>query len=360
LSLAPDAVSADPPLNVAVIGYGYWGPNLVRNTMESPELELVAVCERDPERISAFAARVRGVPVVRDVELVLRDPAIDAVIMATPPTTHHPIALAALQAGKHVLVEKPLATTSADVRSLMNAAEARDLVLMPGHTFLYSPPVIKVRELIQSGVLGEVYFVTSSRMNLGRYQSEGVIWDLAPHDLSILLYWLGEPIVEVAASVRTVFHEHVPETAFLTLTFASGAAANLQLSWLSPRKVREMLVVGSQRMVQYEDTAADEAVRIFDRGMEFPPDESFGEYQLRYRTGDMVVPRLDALEPLSDELSDFVQAVRTGRTPRSNTSLGLEVVLALEAAETSVGRRGEPVAVHGGGDIRRVTVAPGP
>ena len=333
------------PVRVAVVGYGYWGPNLVRNTIERPELELALLCERDCRRAEAFSGRVPGVPVTADLEEVLDDPAIDAVVVATPPRTHHPIVKAALHAGKHVLVEKPLATTAADARELVDLADARDLVLMPGHTFVYSPAVNKVRDLIRQDVVGDVYFVTSSRMNLGKYQPDGVVCDLAPHDISILLYWLDEPVVEVAASARSVFREGVPEAAFITLTFAGGTTANIQISWLSPRKIREMVVVGSRRMVQYDDTAADESVRVYDRGMDVTVPENFGEHQLSYRSGDIIVPRLDAHEPLSLELEDFARAIRTGAVPRSSARLGLEIVSAIEAAEASLRRRGAPVAV---------------
>jgi predicted dehydrogenase len=333
------------PLRTAVVGFGYWGPNLVRNVMERPELEFAGLCERDSARAGAFAARYAGQPVFGDLAEVLADDSIDALVVATPPRTHHAIVRAALEAGKHVLVEKPLATTSADAIDLIETAARHGRTLMPGHTFVYSPPVNKVKELIDAGVLGEVYFITSSRMNLGKYQPDGVICDLAPHDLSILLYWLGEPVVEVAASGRSVFQDGVPETAFITLTFASGATANVQVSWLAPRKVREMTVVGSHRMVQYDDTAADEAVRVFDRGMEFSPPKTFGEYQLTYRSGDMIVPRLEAAEPLALELADFAEAIRTGAAPRSNAQLGLDIVLAMEAAEESLRRNGRPTAV---------------
>ncbi|WP_028060380.1 Gfo/Idh/MocA family protein [Candidatus Solirubrobacter pratensis] len=334
------------PLRTAVVGYGYWGPNLVRNVMERPELEFAGLCDRDAGRAAAFSARYHGQPVFSDLDDVLADDAIDALVVATPPRTHHAIVRAALEAGKHVLVEKPLATTSEDAIDLLETAARHDRTLMPGHTFVYSPPVNKIKELISAGTLGEVYFVTSSRMNLGKYQADGVICDLAPHDLSILLYWLDEPVVEVAATGRSVFQAGVPETAFITLTFASGANANIQVSWLAPRKVREMTIVGSSRMVQYDDTAADEAVRVFDRGMEFAPPKTFGEYQLTYRSGDMVVPRLEAAEPLSLELADFARAIRTGAEPRSNAQLGLEIVLAMEAAEESLRRNGEPIAVE--------------
>jgi predicted dehydrogenase len=335
------------PLGVAVIGYGYWGPNLVRNVVERPELELVALCERDDRRAAAFEQRVPGVPVFSELDEVLEDPAVDAVVVATPPRTHFALASAALRAGKHVLVEKPLAKTSAEAGELIELADARGLVLMPGHTFLYSPPVNKLRELILDEQLGDVYFVTSSRMNLGKYQPDGVICDLAPHDISILLYLIDEPVVQVATSARSVFQDGIPEVAFITLTFASGVTANVQISWLAPRKVREMVIVGSQRMVQYDDTAADESVRVFDRGMDFKEPTNFGEHQLSYRSGDIVIPRVDAAEPLSLELADFAHAVRTGATPRSHAALGYQVVEIIEAAEDSLRRKGQPVMLDG-------------
>ena len=343
-------VSADSiqpgPLRIAVIGYGYWGPNLARNVIERPELELAALCERDDSRAAAFRQRVPDVPVFADLDQVLADPSIDAVLVATPPRTHYDIARAALEAGKHVLVEKPLARTAAEAQHLVQIADSRDVVLMPGHTFLYSPPVNKVRDLIREGALGEVYFVTSSRMNLGKYQPDGVICDLAPHDISILLYLLEQQVVQVSASARSIFREHNPEVAFLTLTFASGVTANVQISWLAPRKVREMVFVGSKRMVQYDDTAADESVRIFDRGMEFQAPENFGEFQLSYRSGDIIVPRVEAAEPLSLELQDFAHAIRTGVMPRSHAQLGVETVAVIEAAEASLRLNGEPIALE--------------
>jgi predicted dehydrogenase len=332
-------------INLAVVGYGYWGPNIVRNVMERPELEMWGLCELDPERVGKFKCRYPGVRTCASFDRMLADPTVDAVSIATPPSTHYALAEKALRAGKHVLVEKPLATTAADAESLVELAERSGLVLMPGHTFLYSPAVNKVQELIESGELGEIYFVTSSRMNLGIYQSDGVVKDLAPHDLSILLYWLNEPIVEVAASARSVLEPGVPTTAFLTLTFASGTTANVQISWLAPRKVREMIIVGSRQMVQYDDATVDEAVRIYDRGMELSDPENFGEHQLTYRSGDMVAPRLEAAEPLGLELADFARAIRTGSTPRSHAQLGVEIVRALEAADESLRRNGQPVAV---------------
>ena len=214
---------------------------------------------------------------------------------------------------------------------------------MPGHTFIYSPAVNTVRNLIRSGVVGDVHFVTSSRMNLGKYQRDGVVCDLAPHDLSILMYWLEQPVVEVAASGSCVFRQGVPETAFLTLTFAGGISASVQLSWLAPRKLRQMIVVGRNRMVQYDDTASDEPVRVYDRGMDHGPTSSFGEHQLVYRTGDVVIPRVEPQEPLALELQDFANAIRTGEQPRSNVGLGLDIVAAVEMAQASMMDNGVPL-----------------
>jgi predicted dehydrogenase len=334
------------PIGVAVVGYGYWGPNLVRNVIERPELSLAAVCERDPARAADVVQRISGVPVLGDLDAVLLHPGVDAVIVATPPRTHHALVKRALEAGKHVLVEKPLATCTEEARELVEMGEQRDLVVMPGHTFVYSPAVNKVRELIREGVLGDVYFVTSSRMNLGKYQADGVVCDLAPHDLSILLHWLERPITQIATSARSVFQEGVPETAFLSLQFEGGTAANVQISWLAPRKVRQMVVVGSKRMVVYDDTASDEAIRVYDRGMEFTTPANFGEYQLTYRSGDVVLPRIDAAEPLGLELADFAAAIRTGAQPQSSAQLGLQIVQAIDGAEESLRRGGEPVALE--------------
>ena len=341
----PFVPAVESPLRTAVVGFGYWGPNLVRNVIERPELEFAGLCERDADRTAAFLSRNPGQPVYADYDELLAEPTLDAVLIATPPHTHHALVRQALLAGKHVLVEKPLATNSEDAHDLVEVARAKNLTLMPGHTFLYSPPVNKVKQLLVDDVIGEVYFVTSARMNLGKYQSDGVICDLAPHDLSILSYWLNEPFATVAATGRSVFQAGVPEAAFLSVTFESGITANVQMSWLSPRKIRDMTIVGSKRMVQYDDTGADEAIRIYDRGLDFVHPTTFAEHQLTYRSGDIVIPRLDAAEPLGQELADFARAVRTGEAPRSHAELGLEVVLAMEAAEASLLAGGKPVEV---------------
>jgi predicted dehydrogenase len=348
-------------LRIVVVGYGYWGPNIVRNIMESPDLELVALCERDATRAARFSGRYPGVATCSELDEVLARADIDAVSVATPPRTHYPIARRALESGKHVLVEKPLATTVQDAAALIALAEQRDRVLMPGHTFLYSPPVNAVHGLIERGELGDVYFVTSSRMNLGLYQPDGVVRDLAPHDLSILMYWLDSAVTSVTASGRAVFQRDVPETAFLSLAFTSGATANVQVSWLAPRKVRQMVVVGSKRMVIYDDTATDDMIRVYDRGLDWEDTSpaTFGEYRLSYRSGDMVAPRIEAAEPLALELRDFAHAIRHGTRPRSHAQLGLDVVRVLEAAQTSLRGNGGPVLIGPGGALVHKAEPPG-
>jgi predicted dehydrogenase len=336
-----------------VVGYGYWGPNIVRNIIERPEYELVALCERDQARAAEFEKRWPGQRVMGKYEEALADPDVEAVAIATPPHTHYSLVRQALEAGKQVLVEKPLARTAGEAAELVALSEEVERVLLPGHTFLYSPSVNKVKDLIDEDALGEIYFATSSRMNLGIYQRDGVILDLAPHDLSILLYWLGKPLVEVTANGRSVFQEDVHETAFMTLRFEGGAQANVQVSWLAPRKMRQMVVVGSQRMITYDDSVADEPVRLYDRGLEFAePPATFGEYQLTYRTGDMVAPQVKPAEPLGLELADFASAIRKGTTPVSSPRLGLEVVFALQALERSLYANGEPVKVRSADDVR--------
>lgn len=334
-------------IGTLVVGYGYWGPNIVRNVVESPDFRMMGLCERDEGRVADFRRRHPGIWAEPDLDAALADPRIEAVAIATPPHTHFDLVSRALNAGKHVLVEKPLARTGDEAAGLVALAEERGRVLLPGHTFVYSPSVNKVRDLIRGEELGEVYFITSSRMNLGLYQKDGVVLDLAPHDLSILLHWLGKPLLEVSANGRSVYQDGVHETAFMTLEFEGGIQANVQVSWLAPRKMRQMVVVGSRKMVQYEDTSADDSVRVYDRGLDFAePPANFGEYRLTYRTGDMVAPQIAAAEPLALELKDFAAAIRDGSQPRSSARLGLEVVLGLEALERSLHSHGAPMKVR--------------
>jgi len=333
------------PLRVAVAGLGYWGPNLVRNLFELAETEIVRICDLDESALAKVARRYPSLAVTTRYEDLLEADEVDAILIATPVSTHHPLASAALEAGKHVFVEKPLAASSAQGLELIRLAERNKLVLMPGHTFLYSPPVNTIRTMIESGELGEIYFVSTSRVNLGLHQADvSVAWDLGPHDFSILRYWFEETPTHASAISRACVLPGVPDVAFINLEYASGTIAHVELSWLAPSKLRRTTIVGSEKMVVYDDTG-NEPVRVFDSGVTLPDPETFGEYRLTYRTGDIVSPRVDAREPLSLELADFVQAIRDGSSPRSSALLGLEVVRMIEAVDASLAQNGARVAV---------------
>ena len=334
------------PVRVGVVGVGYWGPNLVRNLVEHEGAEVAYVCDRDQAALDRVTRRFPWLRTTTAYDLVLGDNEVDAIAIATPVSTHGFLAREALRAGKHVLVEKPLAASAAEALDLLELARRRDLVLMPGHTFLYSPPVNLVREYIASGELGEIFFISTSRVNLGLHQPDvSVAWDLAPHDFSILRYWLGERPTTVNAISRCCIIPSVPDIAFVNLGFPSGTIAHVELSWLAPSKLRRTTVVGSRKMVVYDDTSS-EPVRLFDSGAALRDPQSFGEYRMTYRTGSIISPRVEPVEPLLVEVGDFVQSVRTGCAPRSDAELGLDVVLTIEAAERSLAAGGVPVDVE--------------
>ncbi len=340
--LEPDAPS---PIRIAVVGLGYWGPNLARVVAALPSAQLAALCDANRAALADVGARYPGVPQIQSFNEVLADRSIDAVALATPVSTHHPLASAALAAGKHVFVEKPLAESISSAQSLVECARRAGLVLMPGHTFLYSPPVVKIKELIDSGELGEVYFIATSRVNLGLHQPDvSVVWDLAPHDFSILRYWLGESPTEVAAFSRACLVPGTPDVAFINLRYGTGTIAHVELSWLAPSKLRRTAIVGSRKMVVYDDTS-NEPVRIFDAGVTLPDPENFGEYRLSYRTGDIVSPKIDPSEPLALELDDFCKSIADGSEARSTAELGFEVVRMIDAVDRSLASGGAPVQI---------------
>ena len=300
------------PVRVGAVGLGYWGPNIARNLDALPGAEVVALCDLDAAALESAARRHPRAWTTSSYEAVLESTEVEAVAIVTPVSTHGRLVAAALEAGKHVFVEKPLAASSLEATALLELAESRGLVLMPGHTFLYSPAVNAIRDLILDGSLGDIYFISTSRVNLGLHQSDvSVAWDLGPHDFSILRYWLGEPPSHVAAHARCCIIPDIPDVAFMHLEFASGTIAHVEVSWLAPSKLRRTTMVGSQKMLVYDDTST-EPVRIFNSGAELPNPTDFGHYQLTYRTGDIVSPRIDVAEPLLLEMADFCQAVRTG------------------------------------------------
>ena len=346
-------MSTDEPTRVAVVGLGYWGPNLVRNLHELPDMEVAWVCDLRQPALASMERRYPAIPRTSKVSRLLEDPTVDAVLIATPVSTHYVLALAALEAGKHVLVEKPLAGSSDEASHLLDVARDRELVLMPGHTFLYSPPVTLIHDLIRSGDLGEIYFISTSRVNLGIHQPDvSVVWDLAPHDFSILRYWLDDVPSTVAALTRGCVTPTTPDVAFIHLAFDSGAIANVELAWLAPSKLRRTTIVGSKKMVVYDDTST-EPVRVFDSGADLAEPQTFGEYKLSYRTGDIVSPKVPVNEPLALQLVDFCRAVRSGTSPRSSAELGLDVVQMIEAVDHSLAVEGMPVQV-----ARDVVVGP--
>src|SRR3954463_5527236 len=333
-------------VNVGLVGLGYWGPNLLRGLFELPDVEVSYICDLDPERLERFGRRYPSARPTRDFENLLVDPHVDAVVIATPVFTHFGLASRALQAGKHVFVEKPLASTSAEAGELLELADSMDRAIMCGHTFLYSPAVREGKRIIQSGDLGEIYFISSSRVNLGLHQRDvSVVWDLGPHDFSILLYWMDEMPEWVGAVGRDSVVKGIPDVAFIDLGFPSGALSHIELSWLAPSKLRRPVVVGSQKMVVYDDSSS-EPVRVFDSGVEYEDPETFGQYQLSYRTGDILSPKLDTPEPIITELADFVDGVRQGRSPAGNPELARNVVQLIEAAESSIEERGAPTPVE--------------
>jgi predicted dehydrogenase len=335
------------PVSVAVVGLGYWGPNLVRALFELGEAELAAACDLAPERLDGLRRRYPGIATTTRFEDLLEDPTIEAIAIATPITTHYELAAQALRAGKHVFVEKPLASSSAEALELIALAERHDRLLMPGHTFLYSPPVNVIHDLIARDELGSIYFISTSRVNLGIHQPDAsVTWDLAPHDFSILRYWLGEVPTHVTALGRGCVLPDTPDVAFINLEFGSAAIAHVELSWLAPSKLRRTTVVGARKMVVYDDTSV-EPVRVFDSGASIRDPETFGEYTLTYRTGDIVSPRIEAIEPLVAEMADLCASIRAKRQPRSNARLGLDVVRMVEAADSSLAQGGKRVEVEG-------------
>jgi predicted dehydrogenase len=330
---------------VAVVGLGYWGPNLLRVLSDMPEVRAKWICDRDSARLSRFGRRYPAASTTPEYEDVLADPEVDAVVLATPVFTHYDLGMQALAAGKHAFVEKPLAPSSEGAEEMLHTARQQDLVLMCGHTFVYSPAVRAVKDLLDRDVIGDVFFITSSRVNLGLHQRDvSVVWDLGPHDFSLLLHWLGE----VPESVRTVGRDSIvrgiPDVAFVTLVFGSGVVANVELSWLAPSKLRRTVVVGSRKMVVYDDGAV-EPVRVFDHGVVYEDPETFGEYHLSYRTGDILSPKLESHEPLAMEMSDFIAAISHGVAPIASPGLATDVVRITEAADQSLRLGGELVAL---------------
>jgi len=335
-------------VSVGVVGLGYWGPNILRNLGALPGVEVKVCCDKDPSKLEMARRRF---PFVRKFTTepgeVCEADEVQAVAVVTPVESHYELARRALLAGKDVFIEKPMTASVEEAEELIELAEERKLVLMVGHTFQYSPPVRKIKELIDAGELGQIYYINSTRINLGIHRKDvNVVWDLASHDFSIFIYWLDEDPSKVYSLGRDFILKGVPDVVFLQAVFPSGILANVLVSWLAPSKVRNLTVVGSKKMVVYDDTRPSEKVRIYDSGVDLKNPEDYGEYLLTYRTGDIVSPRLDNYEPLRAEMEHFVECVRERKRPETDGRAGLRVVKALVSADKWLNKRREELGFN--------------
>jgi len=334
-------------VRVGVIGYGYWGPNLVRNFAECPGAAVGAVCDARPERLALVQRRYPAVEVTTSAEELVSRADIDAVIVATPVDRHFELALAALRAGKHVLIEKPMTSTSTQARRLIDEAASRGLTLMVDHTFVYTGAVRKMREMTAAGELGDIYYYDSVRINLGLFQHDvNVLWDLAVHDLAIMDYVLGQTPVSVSATGLAHVAARPENIAYMTMFFPGSLIAHVHVNWLSPVKIRRTLLGGSRRMVMFDDLEASEKIKVYDRGISLNPSpENVYQMLVGYRTGDMYAPQIPLSEALSVEAAHFVACVSQGTRPLTDGEAGLRVVQLLEAATESMAHQGRLVNV---------------
>ncbi|MCS6915059.1 MAG: Gfo/Idh/MocA family oxidoreductase [Myxococcales bacterium] len=348
MDIRSDDPHSDPAetVRVAVVGAGYWGINHVRTFARLEGCRLVRVCDRSEQALRRAAQLAPGARLGTQLDEVLADDEVDAVVLCTPAADHAMQAIKSLSAGKHVFVEKPMALRIEDALAVARRAEETGRTLMVGHLMLYHPAVLRLREMIQAGDIGDIYYLYALRVNLGRLrQDENAMWSLMPHDLSIIHYLLGQTPITVAARGQSYLQPGVQDVVFVNLEFAGGQMAQIQVSWLDPRKERRLTVVGSQRMVELDDVHPTEKLRIYDKGFSRPPEfTQFGEY-LSVRQGDIHIPHVPMAEPLNVECRHFIECIQRKTTPRSGAREGLEVVKVLEAAQRSLDRRGAPVGI---------------
>jgi predicted dehydrogenase len=346
----------DGIVRIAVVGVGYWGPNLVRVFVQHAKVESVVVCDLDRSRLDRMRVLYPTIETRERMDDVLDDPSIDGVVLALPAALHHEATRRALRAGKDVLVEKPLAMTVPEGRELCSLARDRGRVLMVGHTFLFNAAVRKVKQYVDSGELGTIYYIYAQRLNLGIVRRDvDVLWNLAPHDVSIVLHWLGDRLpVEVTCQGSSYLQRELDDVSFLMMRFADEILAHVHVSWLDPSKVRRMTVVGSSKMAVYDDTSAEARVQLFDKGIDrqhidrnMGRFEDFAEFQLVQRAGDLLIPRVAFAEPLKEEADHFVSCIASRSTPITDGENGLRVLQVLEAATRSRREQGRPVRLDG-------------
>lgn len=335
------------PINVGVVGLGYWGPNLVRNFRSLPDCCLKAMCDLKDERLAHLKSLYPEVEGEKSFEKLIARPDIDAVVIATAVRFHFPMAKAALMAGKHTLIEKPMAASVAECEELIDIARQKGLTLMVGHTFLYSAPVRKIKEIIDNGDIGELRYISARRLNLGLFQKDiNVAWDLAPHDISIILYIMRELPQSVNCRGGAHITKGIEDVTSMSLQFSKERSAIIHSSWHDPRKIREMTIVGSKRMIVYDDIAPQEKIKVFDARVERPPHyDTFAEFHYAYHYGDIYCPYIRQDEPLKTECQHFLDSIRSGAEALTSGRSGLDVVRILEASSHSLRNKGAPVDI---------------
>jgi predicted dehydrogenase len=335
-------------LKLGVVGYGYWGPNIVRNFATQPDCNVAAVCDKNPKAVAQVLRRHPGVQVTSNADELMRSPDVDAIAIVTPVSSHYDLARKALENGKHVFIEKPLTATSAQAEQLIELADRKNLQIMVDHTFLFTGAVRKIKELIDEGVLGPLYYYDSTRVNLGLFQHDvNVMWDLGPHDLSVMDYLIGlEPELVVATGGAHL--NGMEDMAYITLYFPDKIIAHINVNWLSPVKVRTTLIGGERKMLVWNDLEPAEKIRVYDKGVTVGTEEGLYRLLVSYRSGDMWAPRVEEAEALQLEARYFLDCVMSGEKPINDGYAGLRVVKILEAADESLKRRTEVVYASSG------------
>jgi predicted dehydrogenase len=341
---------------IGVVGLGYWGPNLLRNFRTLPDTEVKWICDTKTDRLVHMKQLYPEVNMTTEYRELIEDRELDAIAIATPVSSHYPLAMQAIEAGRHVFIEKPMAASVSEAVAMIEAAAKRSLTLMVGHTFLYSAPVRTIKEIIESGEIGEVMYISSRRLNLGLFQKDiNVAWDLAPHDISIILYLLGEDPESVNCQGKAHLSPGIEDVTNMSLNFPNGSFAVIQSSWIDPKKVREIVIVGTKKMIVYDDTEPNEKIKIYDKRVEVPPHyDTFAEFTYSYHYGDVHGPFIKQTEPLKIECQHFVDCIRSGEKSISCGEEGLKVVQVLEASTTSLRNGGIKVPLQTVSEILKV------
>ncbi len=334
-------------ITIGVIGTGYWGPNLVRNFNNQQGAQVTRISDLSRERLQHMERLYPSVKTTQDYRELIEDPGLDAIVIATQVNSHHKLAKETLEAGKHVFLEKPMTHNSEESLELIKLSREKGLVGMVGHTFIYSPAVLKIKELLDAGELGEVFYISTTRVNLGLFQEDiNVVWDLAPHDISIFNFLLEAVPQKVHAVGHSYIQPGIEDVGFLTYTYPGNRLAHVHVSWLDPNKIRKTTVVGSKKMLVYDDTSNVEKIRVYDKGVDVHRHyDTFGEFQLAYRFGDIHIPKLDDGEPLKTETAHFLDCIRNGTSSLSSFEHGHQVVKALETACQSIKENGKEITI---------------